>query len=227
MPLLDGSQQKFVVDTMIQYDRANDGKSPKEMIDMVLEVNSDLSRKQASQTINWTIRPKATGKGGIKPKPVKAQAMTTKRSVITVKQQFRWHMTVEKVFDFLRRMNTGVCCQTGKSFGEVMHHFIIGGDETCFQVSDIGNAMVVAEYGNKKPEKKSQVSRDSITLYRTGAIGGATGLTAFLMKGKMKRSGFTNEFLMKHGAVEGSTIVMTPTAFMMEEAWDEMSPDIV
>jgi hypothetical protein len=33
--------------------------------------------------------------------------------------------------------------------------------------------------------------------------------------------------LKKHGAKEGSTIVMTPTAFMTEEAWKRMTPSLV
>lgn len=113
-----------------------------------------------------------------------------KRSAITVKQQFRWHKMVDGVLNLLRHVNTGVCRLTGKTFGEVMHHFVVGGDETCFQASDVGDAMVIAEHGNKKAEKKCQDSRESITLYQTGTVGGSTGPTAFLMKGKTKRSGY-------------------------------------
>lgn len=226
-PLIAGQQQKFLCDTLIRHDRANDGKSPKETLDLIQELNLALDRKQASQTYNRTIRPKIKGKGGIKAKPVKSQATTTKRSAITVKQQFRWHNTFEKALNMLRERNHGRCNRTGKTFGKVAHHFIVGGDETCFQASDAGDAMVVAAHDNKKPEKKTQDSRDSITLYRTGTPGGSTGPTAFLMKGKRAREGFTDAFLKRNGAAEGSTICMTPSAYMTEEAWEAITPSIV
>ena len=162
------------------------------MTDMIQELQPGMNRKQANQSFHRTIRPKFVGTGGIKPKEqVKAQATTTKRSAITVKQQFRWHMVVDVVLNMLRRENTGICQRTGKAFGEVMHHFVVGGDETCFQASDIGDGMVIAEHGNKKAEKKCQDSRESVTLYRTGTPGGSTGPTAFLLKGKTVRSGYT------------------------------------
>ena len=44
------------------------------------------------------------------------------------------------------------------------------------------------------------------------------------MAGQRRRPGFTDEFLVKHGAVEGSTIVMTPTGYMTTDAWVEMAP---
>jgi hypothetical protein len=138
------------------------------MTDMIQELQPGMNRKQANQSFHRTIRPKFVGTGGIKPKEVKAQATMTKRSAITVKQQFRWHMVVDGVLNMLQRENTGICQRTGKAFGEVMHHFVVGGDETCFQASDIGDGMVIAEHGNKKAEKKCQDSRESVTLYRTG-----------------------------------------------------------
>jgi hypothetical protein len=112
-------------------------------------------------------------------------------------------------------------------FGEVMHHFVVGGDKTCFQASDIGDGMVIAEHGNKKAEKKCQDSRESVTLYHTGTPGGTIGPTAFLLKGKMVQSGFTDNFLLRNGATQGSTIVMTESAFMTEKAWDMMTPKMI
>jgi hypothetical protein len=117
---------------------------------------------------------------------VKAQGTMTKRLTITVKQQFRWHQAYENALNLLCKMSSGICQRTGKTFGEVIQHFVLGGDETCFQASDVSDAIVVAEHRNKKPEKKSHDCRDSITLYQTCTVSGSTGLTMFLMKGKTK-----------------------------------------
>ena len=44
--------------------------------------------------------------------------------------------------------------------------------------------------------------------------------------GKQRKAGYTDQFLVKQGAPVGSTIVMTPTGYMTEEAWLEMAPTI-
>ena len=80
------------MDTMSQYERANNGKSPEEAIDLVCGLAPDLSRKQCSQILPRTIIPGNPDK--LKPNAMKAQA-TMKRSAITVVQQFRWHTTYE------------------------------------------------------------------------------------------------------------------------------------
>ena len=61
-------------------------------------------------------------------------------------------------------------------------------------------------------------------MYRLGSAAGVTGPAGFLPPGQLRRCGYTDEFLVKHGAAEGSTIVMTPTGYMTEDAWVEMAP---
>jgi hypothetical protein len=41
------------------------------------------------------------------------------------------------------------------------------------------------------------------------------------------RAGFTDKFLTKHGMAEGLTNIMTPTAFVTKEAWEEMTPFVI
>jgi hypothetical protein len=65
--------------------------------------------------------------------------------MITVEQQYWWFKTYGQGVDYLRRMNSGTCQKTGKSFGEVIQHFIVGGDETCFMASD-GEVYVINLY---------------------------------------------------------------------------------
>ena len=66
----------------------------------------------------------------MKPKLCVAQSTTAKQSGVVVMQQYCWHSMYESDLKELRRRNTGVYKVTGKTFGELIHHFIVGGDET-------------------------------------------------------------------------------------------------
>lgn len=153
---------------------------------------------------------------------IKANASTEKRSAITVQQQFRWHSAVDGAFALLRQLNTGLT-PSEQTFGEVMPHFVIGGDETCLLAS-AGDVKVFGDKEKKHHDVTTGSSRTSITLYRTGSAAGTDGPTAFLPPGVRVKSGFTDEFLVKNGAAPGSTIVMTPTGYMTEDAWVELAP---
>ena len=126
--LLTKSNQGFIADALARLDRANDGSDLPGAIDLVQDIDPHLSRTQARQTFSRTIRPNHPNL--LKPKTMTAQATTTKRSAITVPQQFRWLRTYNSCLDDLRRRNMGVCNLTGKTFGELIRHFIFGGDET-------------------------------------------------------------------------------------------------
>ncbi len=115
---------------------------------------------------------------------------------------------------------------TGKCVGELLHHFVVGGDETGMLASD-GNVKVIGSIEKKKHEKILADSRCSISMYRTGCIAGDTGPTIFLCSGKKKRAGFTDKVLLQNGAAPGSTIIMTENAYMTNDAWEEMAPNIV
>jgi hypothetical protein len=156
-----------------------------------------------------------------------AQATSTKRSAITVPQQFHWLWTYNGCLDDLRRRNLGVCNLTGKTFGELIRHFIFGGDETCMQACANGVVKVVGSAGRKIHEKKTNDSRILITMYHTGNIADVTGPTIFLLEGKRKHEGFTDKFLVDHGAAIGSKCIMTATVFMTEEAWVQATPCVI
>jgi hypothetical protein len=161
-PVLEKSLSQFVSDVVHHADRGNEGKSRREAIDLITEVKPDLSFKQASNYFDRTF--KNLHKDEIKSKPVRAQKMTSKRCMMTVEQQFRWFKTHGEGLDYLQRMNTGTCQKTGKTFREVIQHFVIGGDETCFMASD-GEVRVIGEKGVKKHEKKLVDLRVSITMH--------------------------------------------------------------
>ena len=223
-PLLRKDQQDFVADVLARRDRGNDGAAPSEAIELVIELMPELTVAQATRHFNRTLLPNHSDQ--LKQHKVKAQATTTRRSAITVEQQFRWNKTYEAALSDLRRLNTGVCRLTRKSFGELIHHFITGGDETCFQACEQGNISVIGSTGRKKHEKKTCDSRCSITLYRTGSVAGDTGPTLFLLAGKQRREGYTDKFLHDNGAAPGSTVLMTQNAFMTIEAWEAMTPKL-
>eukprot|EP00956_Cyclotella_meneghiniana_P045509 scaffold372383_cov146-Cyclotella_meneghiniana.AAC.1 len=101
----------------------------------------------------------------------------------------------ERALDFLRENNTGVCRKTGKSFGEIIDHFVVGADEACLMTDNHGSFRIIGASDKKKHERKGSDHRASITMFRSGVPSGANGPTAFLMKGKRKKAGFTDEFL--------------------------------
>ena len=103
-----------------------------------------------------------------------------------------------------------MCRLTGKTFRELIHYFITGGDETCFMECELGSVTVIGSARQKKHDKKTCDSRSSITLYRTGSVSGDTGPTMFLLQGIQRIAGFTDKFLVINGAAVCLTIVMTP-----------------
>ena len=223
-PLLDKNEQQFIAQVLARKDRANDGASATEAIDLVQELNPKINRVAASRHLARTLAPKNPE---IKIKPRVAQATTTKRSNINVQQQFRWHTLVDTALDELRTRNVGRCNLSGKTFGELIHYFVVGGDETCLMATENGSIKVYGSANRTKHEKINMDSRASVTMYRTGTPAGDTGPTIFLCAGSSRRGGYSDKFLMKGGASKGSTIIMTENAFMTDDAWEAMTPNVI
>ena len=87
--LVSKDASQFVVDVMRRKDRADDGMNRRESIDLLQDLQPELTRKQATGAFDKTIRPehKAVLTG-----VVKAESTTQKRLAITVPQQTRWHI---------------------------------------------------------------------------------------------------------------------------------------
>ena len=222
--LLSAHKSELLAQCAVKADRSNEGMTPAQLEANIQKLNPELTAEQAKNHRRTFMKKNA---GVLKPKAVKAQKTTSRRSQCTVAQQFRWRKMVDKAMNILRERNTGVCQVTGKTFGELIEHFIIGGDETNLICDADGDMKIIGEFGRKKHEKKVSDCRASCTMYRTGAAGGSNGPTAFVMAGKEARTGFTETFIEERGCAPGSCIQMTEKAFMTEEAWLAMSPDIV
>ena len=145
-----------------------------------MNLQPELSQRQVQNHVNRTFKKRHADV--IKSKAVKAQKTTSKRCQITVAQQLRWHKRFDEGIKFLREQNTGLCKLTGKQFGEVMKHFIVGGDESNFLADADGNLKIYAEKGRAKHEKKSGDYRGSLTAMRYGAGGGSNGPSAFILQ---------------------------------------------
>ena len=120
---------------------------------MVQEMKPQLTRRQASNQLDRRILPIEHAKGKLKKGTVKAQATSTERSAITFDSQKRWYDFVTALFNKARVDNTGVCKVTGKTYGELMRHFVIGLDEECIMADSAGNIRIIGSGERKKHEK--------------------------------------------------------------------------
>ena len=189
----------------------------REIISFYKSATGLLSRDIENETLGSYL--KKNHSSIIKTKSVAAQGTTTQRNAITVEQQFRWHKFIDSGIAFLRQKNTGICkCGCGKTFGELIDHFVVSGDETCVMASKTGVVRIIGAAAKKKHEAKIQDCRESITMFRTGNAAGDTGPTIFLVKGKKIRSGYRRKgFLVTFGAKTGSEIFANKSAFMDTE----------
>jgi hypothetical protein len=158
----------FVGCVLARADRENDGLSSKEAVDMIQELAPDMTRLAAHRQIVLYVLPVNSAALVLKKSAQKVQATTSDRTNINVAQQYRWHCAVDEVYDLMRTKNTGLCKLSGKSFGELMPHFIIGLDELCLMSDCHSDLRVFAASDKKKQEKLLQDSRGSITVVRTG-----------------------------------------------------------
>jgi hypothetical protein len=222
-PIVSEEDKEFLVQLAVRADRANQGLTSKELsqnLQQLTETSSrPLSKEQSNNFVYKTLRKDDRVKSNL----ITAQKTTSKRSMSSVGQQFRWMKNFIEALDYLRRENTGLCKKTGKTFGEVIDYFVVGADETCLMSDSNGNVRIVAAASKRKHERLTSDHRCSITMFRSGVTVGGNGPTGFLLKGKKKRPGYTDDMLVKHGCEPGSTIIMTENAFMTNEAWIELT----
>ena len=64
-------------------------------------------------------------------------------------------------------------------------------------------------------------------MYQTGSVAGIVGPTIFLLEGKNRCGTYIKKLLFTNGDAIESTIIMTPTAFMEKESWENYTPEII
>ena len=114
-----------------QSDQANDDLLRKEVIDNIHELNPSIPWVAASKQLSCRVLPENAASHITKAQCQKVQATTSERININVAQQFRWHSVMDHVYNLVRENNTCVFSKTGKSFGELIQHYIVGLDEMC------------------------------------------------------------------------------------------------
>ena len=84
--LIDAETQRCMVDVLVRRDRGNDGLHPGESIELLHDLKPQFTQAQIRNAFHRTVRAKHSDRlTGV----VKAQASTSKRSAITVPQQYR------------------------------------------------------------------------------------------------------------------------------------------
>ena len=66
-----------------------------------------------------------------------------------------------------------------------------------------------------------------MTIIRCGFPANASGPSYFLLSGKAKNPAYSDEYLVRHGAAPFSTIIMTESGFLTDEAWKELVPLLI
>jgi hypothetical protein len=86
--ILDDQREAIIVDVPIRKDRAKEGASVGEAVDILEKICPEYSRKQLDQAFRHTVWPQYSEHV---TDPVAVQATTAKLTAITPAQQWRWH----------------------------------------------------------------------------------------------------------------------------------------
>ena len=133
----------LLADIIFCAERDNDGLTRQEPISTLQELEPNLTWIQAQQYSDRTFFNNNTGK--VNKRLVKAQQTMTKCIEIMVSQQYWWFKKYQEGLNFFCEKNTGRCRKLGRHFGEVVQHFIIGGDEMCLMADAGGYVKIVGD----------------------------------------------------------------------------------
>jgi len=127
---------------------------------------------------------------------------------------------IDAARDELYRLN-----QPTHVFKEVEEHFWANLDETCLMACE-GTVKVIASIKKAKTEIVKDDSRCSITCLRIGFASGTSGPLFFLAKGRVMDRISINRLMRSDGVPAGSKVIMTPNAFMNDETWLKIVPQL-
>lgn len=154
--LTSESTRAFIAQTAKRRDEAQIGMTRKEIICLVMHLTGGKS-DQCENHYDYLIRmPELKNHGRVQ----RAQQTTTKRSCIRIEQQFRWHMTIETIWEDHQRFN-----QPTEEYVKLQPHFQINLDlDETGVLGSTGILRVVGSAEVKKHEKNTQDNRDFITI---------------------------------------------------------------
>jgi hypothetical protein len=194
--------------------------STKQCIEVVQAVCPKLTATQAKDAWYHTVRPEGHMKKILKKSTVKAQATTSQRSMITERQQRRWYDNVSYCLRLQAERNL-----PRAAFQQAQSSFVANYDEECFQAQ--GSEVKIVGAAAARKHEAITGGRTTITTLKCGLADGQTGPVIFLMNGKEKKPGFDDDTLVKtYGLPVGSTVIMTESGFMTDEAFDVAAPKL-
>lgn len=218
--LLKKAEWDLLSGVAVYRDLQNNGMKRAEAITMVMELLQCAKRKTATNHYDYLVRKKKLTGLKNNERAVAAQKTTTKRSQITIDQQYRWHTAVDGIMAEQQRLN-----QPAKEFEKVKEHFFLNMDELSLLASN-GTVKVIGAAIKKKTENIMEDSRVSITVLRTGAAGGSTGPWIFLAAGKEITCKLMRNIDRKEGVPPHSKDYMTESAYMTDAVYAKIAPEL-
>ena len=225
--LISNDEVKFLEEAIIKRDLANNGMDRKEVITYIQNLTG-CTFKTAENHFHYLQRnnkfPRLKRGGRV----VVAQKTTTKRSQIRTESQLRWHSIIESVWGEVKRHNNNNydIMSDKKPFSAIMPYFWLNFDETCIVASD-GNVSVLSGKESKTTSRIMSDSRLSITILRVGSAAGCDGPLIFLVEGKSVQYNALKDIVRNFGCPPGSCVIPTPSAYMTDDAWEEVLPHLI
>ena len=217
--LLDPDQRRVVMDAAASADRGNRGMVRKQLVQEIQDF-ADITPRQAGDHLARTLLKEGRRLGVLTGNLNSAQSTTAARSQVTARQQARWHGNCDVALAEQRRLNGPD--GTGVAFADVQDNFVLNLDEESLGAFPNGSVKVVGAAGQRKHERETP-GRTTCSMIKVINSAGDVGPCYFLMTGKKPRAGYTDAWLLSEGAPPGSRIIMTPSGYLTDEAWDELS----
>jgi hypothetical protein len=225
--LISDDEVKFLEEAIVKRDLANNGMDRKEVITYIQNLTG-CDFKTAENHFHHLQRSNKFPRLKRGGRVVVAQKTTTKRSQIRTESQLRWHSIIESVWGEVKRYNNSNydVMSDKKPFTAIMPYFWLNFDETCIVASD-GNVSVLSGKETKTTSRIMSDSRLSITILRVGSAAGCDGPLIFLVEGKSVHYKALKDIVQTFGCPPGSCVIPTPSAYMTDDAWEEVLPHLI
>lgn len=107
----------------------------------------------------------------------------------------------------------------------LVDYFTINLDESSMGANE-GELHILGLRGRRKHEKNVADCRETISIVRVGSAANVDGPRFFLAKGKEIELDSFKKLDSYYKVPEGSRVIMTPNAYMTDEAWKEVVPHL-